>query len=210
MDARHWDERYAAKDLVWSAEPNIFVAEATADLPPGRALDLAAGEGRNALWLAERGWQVLAVDFSQVALDRADALARKRDIQPPGSFATLRADLLEHVPAPRSYDLVLVVYLQLPAPERRAVLRRAADAVGPGGTLFVVAHDSANLEHGYGGPPDPAVLYTARDIAEDIDGAGLTVTRAEPVRRRVHTEEGARVAIDALLVARRAPNVTAP
>lgn len=210
MDAGHWDERYAAKELVWSAEPNVFVAEATADLPAGRALDLAAGEGRNALWLAERGWRVTAVDFSQVALDRADALARERDIRPPGSFATLRADLLDYVPAVQAYDLVLVVYLQLPAAERRIVMRRAADAVSPGGTLFVVAHDSANLEHGYGGPPNPAVLYTAGDIAGDIDGAGLTVARAEPVRRRVRTDEGDREAIDALLVARRAPAVTAP
>ncbi|HSR26355.1 MAG TPA: class I SAM-dependent methyltransferase, partial [Candidatus Eisenbacteria bacterium] len=115
MDAGHWDERYAAKELVWSAEPNVFVAEATADLPAGRALDLAAGEGRNALWLAERGWRVTAVDFSQVALDRASALARERAIRPPGSFATLRADLLDYVPPAQAYDLVLVVYLQLPA-----------------------------------------------------------------------------------------------
>ena len=70
VDAAGWDERYAATDLVWSAGPNQFVEAACADLPPGRAVDLAAGEGRNAIWLARRGWQVTAVDFSQVGLDK--------------------------------------------------------------------------------------------------------------------------------------------
>ncbi len=70
MDSRAWDERYAASELVWSSTPNQFVAAEVADLTPGRALDLAAGEGRNALWLAERGWQVTAVDFSLVGLDK--------------------------------------------------------------------------------------------------------------------------------------------
>ena len=70
MNSEQWDQRYAGEELVWSAGPNIFVAGICAELAPGRVLDLAAGEGRNALWLAERGWQVTAVDFSQVAVDR--------------------------------------------------------------------------------------------------------------------------------------------
>lgn len=203
MDSAHWDERYAGKELVWSAGPNVFVADLTADLPPGAALDLAAGEGRNALWLAERGWRATAVDFSRVALDRAEALARERHIRPPGSFTTVHADLLDYVPPARSYDLVLVAYLQVPTAERRLVLRRAAEAVAAGGTLLVVAHDSDNLAHGTGGPQDPTVLYTAADVAEDIAGTGLEVTRAEPVRRVVPTDDGGREAIDALLLARR-------
>lgn len=203
MDSAHWDERYAGKELVWSAGPNVFVADLTADLPPGAVLDLAAGEGRNALWLAERGWRATAVDFSRVALDRAEALARERDIRPPGSFTTVHADLLDYVPPARSYDLVLVAYLQVPAAERRLVLRRAAEAVAAGGTLLVVAHDSDNLAHGTGGPQDPTVLYTAADVVADIAGTGLEVSRAEPVRRVVPADDGDREAIDALLLARR-------
>ena len=80
MDARAWDDRYAASELVWSREPNQFVAAELADLPPGRAVDLAAGEGRNAIWLASRGWSATAVDFSQVALDKGARLAGDLDV----------------------------------------------------------------------------------------------------------------------------------
>ena len=75
MDAEAWNERYRTSELMWSAGPNQFVEAELADLAPGRAVDLAAGEGRNAIWLARRGWQVTAVDFSQVALDKGRAIA---------------------------------------------------------------------------------------------------------------------------------------
>ena len=81
MDAKAWDERYADSELVWSVEPNQFVAAECADLPPGRALDLAAGEGRNAIWLARRGWDVTAVDFSQAGLDKGRRLAGELAIE---------------------------------------------------------------------------------------------------------------------------------
>ena len=75
MDRDAWNDRYRTAELVWSVDANQFVVAETADLLPGRALDLAAGEGRNAIWLAERGWAAIAVDFSDVALDKATALA---------------------------------------------------------------------------------------------------------------------------------------
>ena len=81
MDAEAWDERYADSELVWSVEPNQFVAAECADLPPGRALDLAAGEGRNSIWLARRGWDVTAVDFSQAGLDKGRRLAGELEIE---------------------------------------------------------------------------------------------------------------------------------
>ncbi|HEU4674525.1 MAG TPA: class I SAM-dependent methyltransferase [Motilibacteraceae bacterium] len=204
MDERGWDERYAASELVWSAGPNRFVEELAADLTPGRALDLAGGEGRNALWLAERGWTADVVDFSAVALERARRLADERLGERAASLRTVHADLAAYEPEPGAYDLVLVVYLQVPAPLRSAVVRRAADAVAPGGRLFVVAHDSDNLEHGVGGPQDPAVLYRARDLVTDVEGSGLDVVRAEQVRRAVATDAGERQALDALLLAVRA------
>jgi hypothetical protein len=89
------------------------------------------------------------------------------------------------------------------ADERARVLRAAADAVAPGGTLVVVAHDSDNLERGYGGPPDPAVLYSAADVTSDIAGSELTVERAEQVTRAVTTPDGERTALDCLVVATR-------
>ena len=118
------------------------------------------------------------------------------------------ADLTEWDPAGELWDLVLVFYLQLPADERRVVWRKAAGAVAPGGTLLVVGHDSRNLEHGYGGPKDADVLYTPEDVAADIEGSGLEIERAAPVERPVETPEGERVAIDALMRARRAPRAS--
>jgi SAM-dependent methyltransferase len=203
MDANDWDDRYAGTDLMWSKGPNQWVEEVTSALAPGRALDLAAGEGRNAIWLASRGWHATALDFSAVALERATRLAADRLGADAARFSTQCEDLSSYSPEPRSYDLVLVVYLQVRAPMRTRVLRAAADAVAPGGTLVVTAHDSDNLARGYGGPQDPAVLYAAADVVSDIDGADLVVARAEQVTRTVTTPDGQRQALDCLVVATR-------
>lgn len=178
MDARTWDERYAASELVWSRGPNQFVEAECADLPPGRAVDLAAGEGRNAIWLARRGWRVTAVDFSQVGLDKGRTLAGDTPVE------WVCADATSWTPeAP--VDLVVVAYFQVPAAERGTTLRSAFASLTPGGTLLVVAHDSTNLDEGTGGPQDPAVLYTAGDVLADLDGLPLEVERALRVPRTV-------------------------
>jgi SAM-dependent methyltransferase len=203
MDSAGWDRRYAGSELVWSAGPNRWVEEVAVDLPAGRALDLAAGEGRNALWLAERGWTVTAVDFSAVGLARAHSLAARRLGEHADRLRLVEADLREYTPARDCAELVIVVYLQVGEQVRRRALRAAADAVAPGGLLLVVAHDSDNLAHGIGGPQDPAVLYTAQDAASDIEGSGLRILRSEPRTREVPTDEGPRTAIDAFLLARR-------
>ena len=205
MDAEAWDERYAASELVWSAAPNQFVEAECADLPPGRAVDLAAGEGRNAIWLAGRGWRVTAVDFSRVALEKgARVLA--------GSEA---ADRVEWVRADATtwtgegYDLAVVAYLQLAADQRAAAVRNAFDALVPGGTFLLVAHDSTKLAEGTGGPQDPEVLHTAEDVLADLSGREYDVVRAERVDRVVaggagagthrHDGDGGAVARDALV-----------
>ena len=197
MDARAWDERYAASELVWSREPNRFVAEECADLAPGTAVDLAAGEGRNAIWLASRGWRAWAVDFSQVALDKGRELAGDLDI------AWVCAEATTWRP-PQPVDLVVVAYLQLPAAERRSAVRGAAEMLRPGGTLLLVAHDSTNLTEGTGGPQDPAVLMTAEDVLGDLAGIEVDVVRAGRVAREVtgadeHGGEERRTAWDCLV-----------
>lgn len=194
-----WDRRYAGSELLWSARPSRFLLAEAGDLPPGRALDLACGEGRHAVWLAERGWQVIGVDFSEAALAKARELSAAR-----GIWANwVPADLLDYRPEERAYDLVLLFYLQLPEPQRRKILRAAADAVAQGGLLLLVAHDSSNLADGHGGPKDPAVLYTAGDVVADLDGTGLEIERAEIVERPVATADGERTALDAFVRARR-------
>jgi len=199
MDREDWNQRYAGTELLWTAQPNRFLVAETEGLPPGRAVDLACGEGRNAVWLAERGWRVTGADFSDVALEKARSLAAARAVE----VEWVHADVTAWRPEPGAFDLAIVLYLQLPAGERRAALRAAAAALAPGGTLLVVAHDTANLEHGHGGPKDPAVLYTAADAAADVAGSGLEVERAEVVERPVETPEGERIALDALFRARR-------
>jgi SAM-dependent methyltransferase len=168
-----WNARYAEQELVWSAGPNRFLVSEAADLVPGRALDLACGEGRNAIWLAERGWDVTAVDFADVAVEKGRR--RNADVD----FRV--ADVLEFDPGEGAYDLVIVFYLQLPWAELERVLRRAAAAVAPGGTFLLVGHDLRNLTEGRGGPKDAAVLYRAEDVPAALPG--LEVVRAEPVDR---------------------------
>jgi SAM-dependent methyltransferase len=204
MDSDAWNRRYADREFVWTSEPNRFLVAQTAGLEAGRALDLACGEGRNAVWLAEQGWRVTGVDFSEVGLEKARALAAAGGVR--AEWVT--ADLLDYTPEPHAYDLVLVFYLQVPATERRPIVRAAAGAVAPGGVFLLVAHDRGNLEHGHGGPQDPTVLYTA--VVGDLDGAGLEIERAETVKRPVHTPEGERVALDALVRAHRAGTGRSP
>lgn len=201
MDREEWNRRYGERELVWTAEPNRFVVAETADLAPGAALDLACGEGRNAVWLAERGWRVTGVDFSDVAIAKARALAERRGVE--GEWVV--ADLVGYRPEPGAFDLVLLLYLQVPEDERRPVVRAAAEAVASGGTFLLVAHDRRNLEDGHGGPQYPEVLYTPEEVVADLAGIdGIDVERAELVRRPVATAEGERVALDALVRASRA------
>lgn len=196
MDAHDWDARYAGTDTMWSEEPNVFLVATVEGMKPGRALDLACGEGRNALWLAERGWDVTAVDFSEVALERGRAWARGRDL----SLDFLVADVIRYHPEPATFDLVILFYLQLPHREVRQVLGHAVEALAPGGSLLVVAHDLDNLGHGYGGPPTADVLYTTDLVVDAI--AGMEVVEAARVERTVSTSEGDRIAIDTLVLAR--------
>ena len=197
MDARQWDQRYADTELVWSVTPNQFVAAELADLPPGRAVDLAAGEGRNAIWLASRGWEVTAVDFSQVALDKGRRLAESQELT--GSVTWVCADATTWT-GDGEYDLVVLAYLQLPEGERRAAARAAVEALRPGGTFLLVAHDSINPAEGTGGPQDPAVLMTTDDVLDDLGGLPLEVVRAERVVRQVPQPDGSTApAYDALV-----------
>jgi len=193
-----WNRRYAAADGVHAtAIPNAFLMAEVADLAPGAALDLACGAGRNAVWLAERGWRVTGVDFSDVALGMARDLAASRGLD----IEWIDADVVTWTPPTDAYDLVCALYVQLPADERRTVLRHAVDALRPGGTLLVVGHDLLNLTEGWGGPSQADVLYTPDDVAAEI--GGLAVEKALRVRRRVDDDGVAREAIDALVRARR-------
>jgi SAM-dependent methyltransferase len=198
VDADEWDRRYAAADLVWGAGPNRYVEAELADEPPGQVLDVGCGEGRNAIWLATRGWRAVGLDFSAVAIERGRRLATQAGV---GDDVTLAvADVVRDAWPEGPFDAVVLAYLHLAAADRRTVLRRAARALAPGGLLVVVGHDSTNLTDGVGGPQDPDVLFTADDVLADLDGLGLAVRRSGSVRRPV---PGApRDAVDALVTLR--------
>ena len=204
MDAHAWDLRYADSELVWSATPNQFVAAELDDLRPGRALDLATGEGRNAIWLASRGWAVTAVDFSRTGLDKGRALQARHERGSELKIDWVHADVLSYDAGPASFDVVLLAYLHLPVEQRRAAVRGGFDALARGGTFLLVAHDSTNLTEGTGGPQDLSVLLTAEDVLGDLDGERFEVKIAERVPRTVeaaddHRGEPSRTAYDALV-----------
>ena len=193
-----WNRRWAGEERVHaSTAPSRFVVAEVAGLRPGAALDLACGAGRNAVWLAGQGWRVTAVDFSAVALRMARGLEAERRV----SVEWVEADVLAWMPPARAYDLVCVLYLQLPPGERRTALARAAAAVQPGGTLLVLGHDLLNLTEGWGGPTQADVLFTPDDVVAEI--GDLRIEKAERVRRTVDDLGAAREAIDALVRATR-------
>ncbi len=191
MDSSFWDDRYRAAELVWSSGPNEFVANYCAELMPGRSLDLAAGEGRNALWLAEQGWDSTAVDFSEVAIAKALEIAVVRNVMLTGVVA----DLADYIPEPGAYDLVAVIYFHVPADLWHTVIARCVDALAPGGRLLIVGHDQSNITDGVGGPQDPRVLTTPDETVALFDDR-VVVETAEVVDRVVQTDDGPKIAKD--------------
>ena len=157
-----WDQRYAASDLVWGAAPNRFVeAEFSGVKPRGRALDLACGEGRNTLWLAQQGWRATGVDFSRVAIERGRQLAARGGIE----VELIEADVTRWSPEPATCSLVLVAYLQIPRDDRRRVWALAAAALAPGGELFAVFWFTALHTHV---APEALSRVSAYDILGSI------------------------------------------
>lgn len=166
---QHWESRYGERDRIWSGRVNARLAEVAAELPPGRALDLGCGEGADALWLAERGWQVVGVDISETALSRAAAEAKARGLADRVRFVPM--NLSDDFPD-GAFDLVSAQFLHsMVHLDRDRIFTRAARAVAPGGTLLIVDHGAA--------PPWAAaavhdhVFNSADEVAGALDlGAG--------------------------------------
>jgi len=153
MDREEWNTRYAAQPLLWNVDPDPFLGVELAGTAPGRALDLGAGEGRTALWLAGRRWNVTAVDFSDVALERGRHRVEEAGV--PGAVDWVCADLTAYEPPAACFDLVLLLFVHLPPADRRRLLGLAAGALAPGGIVLVVGYDVSHATEGKGGPRDP-------------------------------------------------------
>ena len=192
MDSTKWDDRYAETDLVWGASPNAFLPPLVDGLGVGTALDVACGEGRNSLWLAERGWTVTGIDFSPVAIEKAWLLAQ--DV--PITYEV--ADVESYEPE-QPFDLVIVFYVHLMEADARSMLDMAAAALAPGGTLFGVGHALRNLTDGVGGPPYPEILWTEDLVTPSLSGLDIV-----ELGERTRSIEGSTIdAIDLVVHAQR-------
>ena len=165
-DANFWDERYRSADAIWSGDPNPQLVTEVAGLAVGTALDVGCGEGADAVWLAERGWHVTAIDISGVALERARAAAANAGVT--DRIEWRHGDIATWTPE-HSYDLVSAQFIQIAPPLRDTVFRKIAAAVGIGGTLLVVGHHPSDLNTTVRRPRMPGVLYSAEEIAGLLD-----------------------------------------
>src|SRR3954470_15855763 len=203
-DEQSFEEMYRATDALWSGQPNTQLVAEAADLPVGTALDVGCGEGADAVWLARRGWQVVAVDFAATALERGAAAAAAAGEEGAARIDWVRADVTRWTPEPAAFDLVSAQFMHLPPDERRALNARLADAVRPGGTLLVVGHDFSDIAAGAHRPPEPERFFTAEEVAAGLDPDAWDVLVAEGRPRPAAVHEGHDIDVhDAVLRARR-------
>ena len=204
MDQTFWDARYRAADALWSGRPNPQLVSEAADLSPGAALDVGCGEGADAIWLAERGWRVTAVDLSSVALERAAAHARNVSTDVAERITWLQADLIHWLPPASTYDLVSAQFVHLPKDQREPIFGRLAASVSPGGSLLVVGHHPADLQTTAPRPPLPELFFTAAEVAAALDPDSWDIVVSEARARPIQDPEGQMITIqDAVLMARR-------
>lgn len=170
-----WDERYAGSDRVWSGRPNQRLVEQTADLTPGQAADIGCGEGADAIWLAEQGWDVTALDVSLVALDRTAQHAIERGVDHKvrvGEYDVLAGHSPRAPRRTRGYDLVSAHFMHVPREDFDGVYRRLAAAVAPGGRLLVVAHHPDDVESGARRPHGPGLMFPPEQVLSALGVEG--------------------------------------
>jgi SAM-dependent methyltransferase len=196
--AQPWDERYASAEQVWSGQPNAALVREVSALRPGRALDVGCGEGADARWLAERGWEVTALDVSRVALDRAAAHAGRAGAR----VQWLHAGLVQAALPPASFGLVSAQYPALLRTGQHEAERALLDAVAPGGVLLVVHHPVPSKEQAAAHGFDPEDYVSPADVAARLDD-GWRVEVYETRPRHVTAGAGAAHTEDIVLRARR-------
>ena len=180
MSSQFWDERYAADELVYGSAPNDFLAQQAHGFPKtGGALDIGAGEGRNALFLASLGLDVLAVDQSAVGMQKAQRLARERGV----SLRTQAADLNDFQAEPNSFDVIISIFVHLPAALRAKVHKNVITWLKPGGVFVLEAYAPEQLHRDTGGPKDPLLLAPLQTLLTEL--SGLTIEHQAALVRNV-------------------------
>lgn len=195
MPNTFWDQRYSGDDLAYGEAPNDFLSMMTDRLPDfGDALDIGAGEGRNALFLASRGLNVLAVDQSEVGMQKAQRLAHERGLK----LRTQAVNLQDFDAEPNSFDVINTIFVHLPAALRARVHQRVGAWLKPGGLFLLEAYAPDQIERGTGGPKDPSLLAPLKVILDELDGLQIEHQAAQVQNvseGRFHTGEASVVQV---------------
>ncbi len=189
-----WNKRYAEPGFAYGQQPNVFLAEVIKKLviqrpsgrPHGRALCLAAGEGRNAVFLAELGFEVTAVDRSPVGLEKAAQTAKQRSV----SIHTEVVDLADYMLPLNRFDLIVSIFAHVPPPVRHHIHAQIPAALVPGGTFILEAYTPEQVGRGTGGPPVSGPMMTKEALRQELDGLNFTKLHEierEVVEGRYHT-----------------------
>ena len=192
-----WDKRYSSGEFIYGKKPNDFLVSISDKLPRGRVLCLADGQGRNGVYLAERGCQVTSVDGSAVGLRKAKELAKERGVQ----IKTVVSNLVDYNIRQESWDAIVSIFCHLPSKWRALVHNRVVSGLQSGGTFVLEAYRPAQLELKTGGPPHADLMISLSTLREEL--AGLRFQHAEELERdvvegRQHTGRGAVVQVLAL------------
>ena len=189
-----WDERYSSEEYIYGKDPNEFLANAVGKIPKGKVLCVAEGEGRNAVFLAEQGYEVVAVDSSAVGLEKARKLAEERGV----SIQTIVCDLAHFDIEPESWDGVVSIFAHVPPQVRKELHKKIVNGLRSGGVLILESYRPDQLKYKTGGPPSAEFMMTLEGLEEELKGLnfdyGVELDR-DVVEGKFHTGKGAVVQI---------------
>jgi SAM-dependent methyltransferase len=205
MDSSYWDAKFDTDDYIYTTIVNRFVKEYCEPLiakqPKGKMIDLAGGEGRNAVWFSEQGWQSENIDWSKTALSKSLKLAEERGVAALHFAHIADATGFESVLTP--VDIGVVAYLQVPHEDLADALDTLVENVRKGGHILGVWHARENLADGYGGPRDVAVLPSVESLAEICAELPVEIEVLTNRDGQVQTKDGLKPSITVILLARR-------
>ena len=205
MDAEGWDKKFDVPDYIYTKDVNRFVKELCEPIiekigPVGKVIDLAGGEGRNSVWFAEHGWQAENIDFSSKALTKFLAFAEERNVS-VNCFAN-RADATGFESVLTPVDIGVCAYLQIPKSDLEDALDNLIENIRSGGYLVGVWHALDNLENGFGGPQDPAVLPSESSMRQFLKQYDLEIEFLGNRDGQVQTSQGLKPSITLVLLAK--------
>ena len=178
-----WDQRYSRDNYAYGTKPNDFLMEMSDKLSSGKVLCLAEGEGRNAVWLAEQGYQVTAVDASKVGLQKAQKLAKAIGVE----ITTVHADLADYDIGTQQWDAIISIFCHLPSDLRQDVHRRCVKGLRDKGMMLLEAYTPLQLEYKTGGPPVAEMMMDEQSLSSEL--TGLEFLHLQECVREIHEGE---------------------